>query len=121
MSFFGSGRISPSPASIEYLPRLSRRAWHTPLSNSRRGIHLPRRALEPDRSAAHELCDEVGSSIIDQNALSACGLDLRDGLRPPDEINDPISTFFSEGESDPFTSGIAAKVLNEGKKVPIFE
>jgi DNA-binding GntR family transcriptional regulator len=35
-----------SPASIEYLPRLSRRAWHTPLSDSRRGTHLPRRARD---------------------------------------------------------------------------
>ena len=38
---------------------------------------------------------KLGSSIIDQNALSGCGLDLRDGLRPPDEIDDPISIFFS--------------------------
>ena len=39
----------------------------------------------------------------------------RDGLRPPDKIDDPISKLFSEGESDPFTSGIAATVLNEEK------
>ena len=62
---------------------------------------------KPDRSAAHDLCDEARSSIVmDQNTLSACGLDLRDGLRLPHEIDDSISTFFSEGESDPFTPGI---------------
>jgi hypothetical protein len=39
----------PSPASIGYLPRLSQQAWHTPLSDSRRGTHLPRRALDSNQ------------------------------------------------------------------------
>jgi hypothetical protein len=30
-------------------------------------------------------------------------------VRPPDEIDDPISTFFSGGEFAPFTPGIALK------------
>jgi AcrB/AcrD/AcrF family len=43
----GDSRLSP--ASIEYLPQLSRRAWHTPLSDSHRGTHLPRRALDSNQ------------------------------------------------------------------------
>jgi hypothetical protein len=44
--FSSPAECRPSPASIGYLPRLSRQAWHTPLSDSGRGTHLPRRALD---------------------------------------------------------------------------
>ena len=41
-------------------------------------------------------------------------------IRPPDEIDDPISIFFSEGESEPYTPGITLSHKSIQLKNPTF-
>jgi hypothetical protein len=71
----------------------------------RQGLRQPGRCRaahpvqsKPNASVAHNLCDAVrGSIVIDQNHLTACGLNLRDGSVRRTRFDDPISTCLSEG------------------------